>query len=214
MTCKLINDKLDDYVAGELTAEEQALGAAHVESCGTCRQLVDDQQALVARLQDYGASNVAVPDADFFDRAIAKAASQGNKRDRNRWIMTGFGGAMAAALALWMIGGMFFNTPEMIDTDIPGVTMALEEPTTLNLVFSSAEALANATMTVMLPIGIEVKGFKGQREITWMTSLKEGRNVLPLTLVATTPHGGEVLATLQHEGDDRSFKLQVTVNEI
>ena len=169
---------------------------------------------LIAQLRRLGADSVPAPDADYFDRAIAKAASSGNKRERNRWVMTGFGGAMAAALAIWMIGGMFFNTPEMSDAEAPGITMALEEPKTLNLVFSSAEALANATMTVMLPIGIEVEGFKGQQEITWMTSLKEGRNVLPLTLVATSPHGGEVLARLQHEGDDRSFTLQVTVNEI
>ena len=63
----------------------------------------------------------------------------------------------------------------------PGVTMALEEPRTVNLVFASAEALVDATMTVSLPPGVEIEGFAGQREITWMTSLKEGRNVLPLT---------------------------------
>lgn len=214
MTCKRINDILDDYMAGELTAEEQGLCDAHVESCGDCREVVKEQQALIVQLREFGASSVPAPDADFFDRAIAKAASQGSKRERNRWVMTGFGGAVAAALAIWMIGGVFFNAPEVSNTEVPGVTMALEEPKTLNLVFSSAEALANATMTVMLPIGVEVQGFKGQREITWMTSLKEGRNVLPLTLVATSPHGGEVLATLQHEGDDRSFTLQVTVSEI
>jgi len=99
----------------------------------------------------------------------------------------------------------------MANPSVPGVTMALEEPRTVNLVFSSAEALANATMTVMLPPGVEIEGFQGQREITWMTSLKEGKNVLPLTLIATTPHGGELLATLQHEDDDRLFRVQVTV---
>jgi hypothetical protein len=89
--------------------------------------------------------------------------------------------------------------------------MALEEAKTLNLVFSSAVALADATMTVMLPQGIEIEGFAGQQEITWMTSLKEGRNVLPLTLIATSSQGGEILATLRHEDDDRSFRLQVTI---
>jgi hypothetical protein len=34
---------------------------------------------------------------------------------------------------------------------------------------------------------------------------------LPLTLIATSPVGGELLATLQHEDDNKIFRLQVTV---
>ena len=89
--------------------------------------------------------------------------------------------------------------------------MTLEEPRTFNLVFSSATALANATMTVTLPPGIEIEGFAGQREITWMTSLVEGKNVLPLTLIATSSQGGELLASLEHEDDDRMFRVQVSI---
>ncbi len=66
-------------------------------------------------------------------------------------------------------------------------------------------------MTVILPQGIEVEGFAGSREITWMTSLNAGKNVLPLTLIATSPQGGELLATLRHEGDDKTFRVKVTV---
>ena len=66
-------------------------------------------------------------------------------------------------------------------------------------------------MTVVLPEGVEVDGFPGQREIVWMTSLKEGRNVLPLTLLATSPVGGELLATLRHENDDKTFRVRVKV---
>jgi hypothetical protein len=66
-------------------------------------------------------------------------------------------------------------------------------------------------MTVFLPEGIEIDGFAGQREITWMTSLKAGENILPLTLIATSPSGGELLATLRHEDDDKTFRLKVAV---
>ena len=116
-------------------------------------------------------------------------------------------------MALWIVSGVFFTTPEIDAPAVPSVTMALEQPQTFNLVFSSATPLDNATMTVLLPEGIEVDGFAGQREITWMTSLNEGRNILPLTLVATAPVSGELLATLQHEDDDKSFRLQVTVTQ-
>ena len=125
--------------------------------------------------------------------------------------MTGFGGAVAAATALWIVSSVFLTTPDITEPSIPSVTMTLEQPRTLNLVFASAVALENATMTVLLPEGVEVEGFAGQREITWMTSLDEGRNILPLTLIATSPVGGEILATLRHEDDDKTFRLQVSI---
>jgi hypothetical protein len=89
--------------------------------------------------------------------------------------------------------------------------MALAEPRTVNLVFASATALDSATLTVSLPDGIEIDGFPGQNEITWQTSLSEGKNLLPLTLVALTPAGGELLARLEHEDRDRTFRLRVDV---
>jgi len=170
-----------------------------------------DDRDLIALLGDYGPVSVPQPAAGFYERAIARAVHEGRRRQRNRWIMTGFGGAVAAAMALWIVSGIFMATPDAGQPAMPSVTMAMEAPRTLNLVFSSATALDNATMTVVLPEGIEIDGFAGQREITWQTSLKEGRNFLPLTLIATAPAGGELLATLRHEGDDKTFRLKVTV---
>jgi anti-sigma factor RsiW len=211
MNCSLTRTQLDDYLDGELANDQARLLEQHADACAACRKLVDEQQALKARLKDYGELTAARADPAFFDRALLRAVQDGAKAQRRRWILTGFGGAMAAVLAVLVIGGMFFNAPQIAQPAVPGVTMTLEEPKTLNLVFSSAVALANASMTVTLPDGIEIDGFAGQREITWMTSLKAGKNILPLTLIATSPQGGELLATLRHENDDRSFRLQVTV---
>ncbi len=172
-----------------------------------------EDRELAALLADYGDASVPAPAEGFYDRALARAVQEGHKRQRRHWVMSGFGGAVAAAMALWIVSGVFFPTPEIDAPAVPSVTMALEQPQTFNLVFSSATPLDNATMTVHLPEGIEVDGFAGQREITWMTSLNEGRNILPLTLVATAPVSGELLATLQHEDDDKSFRLQVTVTQ-
>lgn len=167
-------------------------------------------QEILELLKDY-----PMPEADagFYDQALARATHEGTRRQRNRWLLTGFGAAIAATVAAWMVGGLLLNDPQLPDTAaaIPGVTMAMEEPRTVNLVFASASALDSATLTVTLPDGIELDGFPGQREISWKTSLKEGRNVLPLTLVALTPAGGELLARLEHENRDRTFRLRVNV---
>jgi len=168
------------------------------------------EQALQALLEDY-----PVPEATeaFYDQALARATHEGARRQRNRWVMTGFGSAVAAGIALWFIGGFFMTTPDLpvAEPGIPGITMTLEEPRTINLVFASATALDSANLTVTLPDGIELAGFPGQREITWQTSLNEGKNLLPLELIAVSPVGGEVLARLEHNDRNRTFRLRIEV---
>ena len=169
-----------------------------------------EDRALQALLKDY-----PVPEASqaFHDQALARATHEGSRRQRNRWIMTGFGSAVAAGIALWFVGGFFMNTPDIpaAEPGIPGVTMALEEPRTVNLVFASATALDSAILTVTLPDGIELAGFPGQREIRWQTSLNEGKNLLPLELIAVSPIGGEGLARLEHKDRNRTFRLRIEV---
>jgi len=214
MSCTHINEKLDDYMDGTLDDGEVVMLDEHIDSCDVCRHTVESEQRLRELLKDYP---VPTPDAAYFDRALARASHVSTlasaKGQRNRWIMTGFGGAIAAGLIAWIIGGMLLQTPDLPDptASIPGVTMALEEPRTVNLVFSSATAMDDAVLTVNLPAGIEIEGFAGLREITWMTSLQAGNNILPLTLIATTPQGGELLATLEHDDRDRTFRIRVTV---
>lgn len=172
---------------------------------------VQEEQELLQLLKDYPAPHA---DAGFYDRALVRAVHKGSRRQRNRWMLAGFGSAIAAGLAIWVITSMLMTTPQLPDAEpaIPGVTIAMEQEHTVRLVFASAEALDSATLTVSLPEGIELAGFPGQREITWETSLKEGKNLLPLTLVALTPAGGELLARLEHKDRNRTFRLRVDVS--
>lgn len=210
MSCKHINEKLDDYMDGTLDEAEMAMLQSHVRCCDSCRRTVTSEQRLRALLKEYP---VPTPDAAYFDQALVRATHVSTNQQRNRWIMTGFGGALAAGLIAWIIGGMLLKTPGLPDpaASIPGITMALEEPRTVNLVFSSATELDDAVLTVSLPQGIEIAGFAGLRQITWMTSLKAGKNILPLELIATTAHGGELLARLEHDDRDRTFRIHVNV---
>ena len=175
------------------------------------KELDKQDQEILALLKDYPMPEAT---AGYFDQALVRATHEGSRRQRNRWVMTGFGSAIAAGLVLWIAGGFFLTTPDLpvADPAIPGITMTLEEPRTINLVFASAEALNAATLTVQLPDGIEMSGFAGQREVTWQTSLNVGKNLLPLKLIATSPLGGEVYATLRHENRGRTFRLRVDVS--
>ena len=172
---------------------------------------MQEEQELLQLLKDYPAPEA---DAGFYDRALVRAVHKSSRRQRNRWMLAGFGSAIAAGLAIWAITAMLMTTPQLPDAEpaIPGVTIAMEQERTVRLVFASAEALDSATLTVSLPEGIELAGFPGQREITWETSLQEGKNLLPLTLVALTPAGGELLARLEHKDRNRTFRLRIDVS--
>jgi len=173
-----------------------------------------DDREIAALLKDYPMPQAS---AGFFDQALVRATHEGSRQQRNRWLMTGFGSAVAAGLVLWMVGGFLLSSQDLpgadpaIDSTIPGITITLAEPHTVKLVFASVEALDAATLTVLLPEGIEMSGFPGQREVTWETSLRAGKNLLPLKLIATSPYGGEVLATLRHDDRGRTFRLRVDV---
>jgi len=87
-------------------------------------------QEIQGLLKDYP---MPAADAGFYDRALVRATHEGSRRQRNRWLLAGFGGAMAATLAVWVIGGMLFSTPDLPDSAaaIPGVVIAIEEPRTV-----------------------------------------------------------------------------------
>jgi len=174
-------------------------------------EMEKQDQEILELLKDYPMPEAT---AGFYDRALIRATHEGSRRQRNRWLVAGFSSAVAAGLVLWLVGGFFLTSPNLTEPDasIPGIAMTLEEPRTINLVFASASALDSATLTVTLPEGIELAGFPGQREIAWQTSLVVGKNLLPLELIALTPAGGEVLARLEHENRDRTFRLRVDVS--
>lgn len=214
MTCRRLKERLDDYVDEILDGDETRQLEQHAASCDACRQLVERERKLRKLLREYGDSSVTMPDATYFDTALVKAARDGRKRQHKRSWLTGFGSAAAAGVAIWIVSSIWFSAPgnDPVEPAIPTVTMALAEPRTVNLVFSSVSELQDATLTVLLPEGIEIAGFEGQREITWMTDLRTGKNVLPLRLIATSPSSGELLATLKHGDDDRTFRLRVDVS--
>ena len=208
MNCQSLKDNLDDFVDGHLDAGVAAGLKVHVDNCEQCAAQVRAAQELKDRLQEFRRTGVAMPDDEFFANAVTRAAVAGSRKARTKYWLRGFGSAIAASLALFAATLLFLREP--VETG-PQVTMALEQPQTVNLVFASATELVDATLTVALPQGVSLAGFEGQQEVTWVTSLKEGKNILPLRLIATTPAGGELLATLEHEDDDRTFRVTVSV---
>lgn len=126
--CGEFADRLDDYVDDALAAADAAALERHAAGCTACRQRVERETRLRELLQDYGESVVPLPDAAWFERALAQAAADGARQQKNRWLMTAVGGAIAAGVALLVVAGMLLRTPAPLpsaagDDDQPEVTM-------------------------------------------------------------------------------------------
>ena len=208
MGCTRINDRLDDYLDRDLPGAEMAALDAHIRECGDCAGTVERENELRTALASLP---VEGPSTGFFERAVEKAVKEGQRQNRGGGRTAAVFSAIAASLALVVAVTFFVGGPDEPSPEIAGLTMAMHDMKTVNLVFSSKEALTDAVLVVHVPPGIEIQGYAGRQEIRWTTNLRAGKNVLPLELVAQDSGGGELVARLEHANKSKTFRIQVTV---
>jgi len=208
MTCVRINEQIDDYLDRDLPSGVLEELDGHIEACADCAAALAAERQLRQALRT---DPVLGPSTGFFGRALDEAARKGGQERRRRRVW-GAGGALAAGLAVWLVAGLFLRAPDLEQTSgIPNVTMAVNQTRVVNLVFSTSSDMPDAKLTVLLPPGLELEGFEGREEIRWSTSLKRGKNVLPLKVIAHDARGGELFARLDHQDRHKTFKVRVTV---
>lgn len=212
MACVTVRDQLDEYIDDMLPTADRSAVEAHVADCAACQRLTTRERELRELLLAFGESSVAIPDHRFFTTAIDSAVSEGGRQHRNRWLATAVAAGLIALIAVWIVNAV------RIDTALPAaltqntvVSLTRGEPQVVNLVFSSPSELTEARLTLHLPEGIELAGFAGQRQVSWLTGVASGRNVLPLSVVATDVVAGELVARLEHGNKAREFRVQIRV---
>lgn len=96
------------------------------------------------------------------------------------------------------------NRPEM-----PGLRLELNEVGELHLALESRRSLEEAIFTVMLPEGVELDDYPGQREVSWVGRIESGSNVVVLPLRSKEGKGGEITAHIAHIERQRSATLKM-----
>lgn len=202
MECSDFTRQLDDYLDGRLDVARQGSMQAHFEGCLACRRRQQQAAALLAALRELPAP---APRPGFLDEALARAAA-GRTGGLRRGPLIGL--ALAASLVLGVALGVFFATQP---APVQAVTLALEQPQTVRLVFHSAQPLSGARMHLTLPEKVELVGYGGRRELAWQTDLRQGANLLQLPLLAHGAAKGELVARLSHEEASKTFRIKVQV---
>lgn len=207
MRCDHVQLQLDDMLDGEISASKEEALNQHLAHCEQCQNAVDNEKRFRQNLR-----GLPVPPASagFAERALATARIQNSVTRRNGFI-TGFSGAIAASFALWLLVTSFI--PAIQDnTQIRGVTLVMHEQKMVNLAFNVPNDLANVTLSMQLPKNAEIVGHPGKQTLSWQASLKQGQNILPLPIIMHGIEGGELVATIQHDGQKKSFRIKLDVN--
>lgn len=207
--CQNTQIQLDDYLDATLGSQERDAFERHIGQCASCAEQVAEAESLQANL-----SRLSVPPMrpGFAQQAIAAASTEKKSNHRNGFV-AGFSSALVASLALFVVFfGFESDVSSPVSADIPEIAISLGQPQTINLVFDVAYAMNDATLTIDLPRDVEIIGFPGQTQLAWQTSLKQGRNILPLPLTGRTLLGGELTASIESGSRKKSIRVHITVN--
>jgi anti-sigma factor RsiW len=209
MNCNDIQERLDDFLDGELApALSDELGA-HVGECTLCRSRLAHAQMLTSALRQLPVDGPS----DGFEERVLQRAAEGSPA-KPRAPLFAVGGFAAAVAASVLTIALILAGPSVPSSDnageFPVVDVTVDQPQTVNLVFASNSAIDDVSLVVELPEGVEIAGYAGRREVLWRTSMQAGKNVLPLELVARESVSGELVARLQHGDMERTFRIFVS----
>jgi len=210
MNCETIKARIESYVDGELAPSVSEAIEHHLRGCAACSKAHAAERQLRDNLRQLP---VAGPTPGFFDRALKEAAL--HHRRHHHWLGIGFGGGLAAGLALWMMTGWFTPNPNLspADRQLATVTISVDQVRTVNVAINARHKLNQAQLTITLPDGVELAGFPGRRQLSWHTDLKAGKNLLQLPVIAHSAKGGILVARVQHQDQTETLEIKMAADD-
>jgi hypothetical protein len=164
---------------------------------------------------------VPPPGVDFFDRAVAAAASQPLRRPMNArrslrglvtawetWVGAAIGAAAAAGIAVLLL-----RPPAPSAVSPVRMTLSVNETRSIDVMIASERELPEATIRIFVSGSIELDGFDHEREIDWRTRLERGSNLLSVPVVARSAGPGRLIAIIEHDGRTRQVAIDLAVVE-
>lgn len=207
MNCTQVYNMQHDFLDGNLSPMQQEGVQQHLNECDACRQQVVQLKTLLQTLRDVPAP---APRPGFEQRIFSVIAEDTKPAEakHSHWFAAGFGSALAAGLALWLV-----FTPgsyqQPSDVGVISIQLIPDQPKNVSLVFNSPQDIQDATLTLQFSNEIELAGFPGKHHLQWQTALKKGSNRLSLPLVAKGNNGGNLLATITRNGQTRTFRVNI-----
>lgn len=210
MDCRTVQQNLDEYREGLLSAADHEEMSKHLGGCPECRASMASLQVLVDSL---GRLPVEPATPGFAEQALRRARDMHRsnpvrlpavmKHKVSVWFATGFGGALAATLLLWSVAFL----PKPMPSEVPAVQFSLNQTRAIHLAFNSPEEFRGLTLTVEVPANFEIANRHGERSLSWHTNLRKGANMLTLPVVAVSAGKGDLVARLKGDQKEKTFRV-------
>lgn len=111
-----------------------------------------------------------------------------------------------------ILTGLYVRSPSARrGAENPAVTLTIDEPRTVNLVFAARSELTDVEITADLPPGIELASHPGERRAVGRARLERGDTAVPLTLIARSGPGGQLAVRLRQGGEQKTFVVDISV---
>ena len=211
MKCTDIDNLIDEYL--EHTLDEKSLSDfdRHVAGCHRCARQLENAQALLAGLSSM---SVPAPAPGFEQRVFARVRRQYQEQSGHGSFFrfaTGFATASVAGLAILFASYVWLpqSSPVQDETASQMIDVAINQGSTIRLVFEAEQALKAVNLTIDLPSNMEVEGYPGHHQLSWTTSLEKGQNVLALPVIALDPGQGELIAKLDYGDKHKEFRIML-----
>lgn len=207
MKCEDVLDTLAAYRHDQDSVQYRRT-EQHLQSCPLCRHAAH----AVNVLHEARREPVPVARRDAFERAIRAATAEPGARGRagrpHFWLGVSVGGTLAAGIALALVlAWPLVQAPG--PAAVPTVTAALGQVESVDLELASATRLEGAEIRLVLDGAIELEGYEGYRELSWITDLDAGTNRLSLPVVVRDLSGGRLSVVVSTGDGQRSFLVDV-----
>lgn len=214
MNCNDFEQSLNDFLDHELGAEQMAAMDVHQRSCAQCQRRVAQEQRLRAALRQLP---VPEPAPGFFAGALHQV---GQRRRLRRVQRIGLG--LAAGLVLSVsVNTLFVHSQQspgvsqqaVMSATLPVMQIALNEKRDVKLVFDTETEMDAAQLTLLLPSQVRLTGYPNQQKLSWVTRLKQGKNLLVLPVAARQFGHGKLIAEIEHNGTTKTFAIDLDVTD-
>ncbi len=181
----------------------------HRDHCPACQSAYADRQRLLRTLRSRPMPSMR---SEFPAQALRAAINHHRETQRQGKRMIG-GLALTASLLLGLVLGLANPFKHPIEPTLPVVTLQ-QGRDTLHLVFTADHSLSNARFTVMLPPHVQIVGYPGVHDLSWRGSLKKGRNLLDLPLVASHSGQGILRAEIRDQNQIRQIRVEIRIQPL
>lgn len=207
MNCDECISHQDDYLDNQLSHDIHEAMTRHIAACPDCQKMMRKNRELLQGLRNLDAPP---PSPGFLKLAMANAVRIDRQQRRRKWFMQF--AAVAAMVCLVVLGSLKLSPLATHDTpQSTGIRLSLHESKEMVLLVQAAENLHGATISIDLPPQLMLASNPGLRHFSWQADVKEGKNLIPLPLVATAPGKVTVTARIEHDRQTKIMRVQVEI---